>query len=279
MAPVPVAKKDRSEAPSEEPASPWGISVLAERTGVSVPSIHHYRRLGLLPPPIAESPNRYYYDGRHVKALLVIKMLRERHRLSLPTISEVLPRLLATLDEREITDQRCDGALAICLAEEASSQPAGRLLAAARVAFAERGYAHVNVSDLCDTAGVAKGSFYRYFDSKEDVFVAAARSTVDAVAEGLAALPRPTSDAAAIAQLESLLEPLVPLLLEVATREMHGEKESVGVVATITEGLTERVGIWRRSTDHSPRSATRRVVEAVLLGLLRPTLGLSRAYR
>ncbi len=276
MAQASAARRPAPDATASASPLPCSISVLAERTGVSVPSIHHYRRLGLLAPPVVEAPNRYRYDSRHLTALLLIKLLRDRHRLSLPAISEVLPRLLATLDEREIAERRFEGVIADCLAEGAPTQPAGRLVAAARTAFAERGYAHVNVGDLCDTAGVAKGSFYRYFDSKEDIFVAAARSTVDAVAQGLAALPCPASDTAAIAQLEALLEPLVPLLLEVATREMHGEQESVGVVATITEGLTERVGAWRRSNDRSARSATRRVVEVVLLGLLRPTLGLGR---
>ena len=38
------------------------------RTGVPAASIHHYRRLGLLPEPERAARNRFVYDQRHVEA-------------------------------------------------------------------------------------------------------------------------------------------------------------------------------------------------------------------
>jgi AcrR family transcriptional regulator len=45
-----------------------------------------------------------------------------------------------------------------------------QLLDAAAHLFAERGYAETRIVDICREAGVAKGLFYWYFDTKEAVF-------------------------------------------------------------------------------------------------------------
>lgn len=45
-----------------------------------------------------------------------------------------------------------------------------QLLDAATVLFAERGYAPTRIADICAAAGVAKGLFYWYFDSKQALF-------------------------------------------------------------------------------------------------------------
>jgi AcrR family transcriptional regulator len=45
-----------------------------------------------------------------------------------------------------------------------------RLLESAERVFVERGYLATRVADITKVAGVAHGSFYTYFDSKDDVF-------------------------------------------------------------------------------------------------------------
>ncbi len=47
-----------------------------------------------------------------------------------------------------------------------------KLVAAARHVFAERGFAGTRMGDLADAAGVAHGTVYTYFDTKEDVLLA-----------------------------------------------------------------------------------------------------------
>ncbi len=47
-----------------------------------------------------------------------------------------------------------------------------RLLDTARELFYQRSYADVGVQEICQTAGVKKGSFYHYFPSKRDLTLA-----------------------------------------------------------------------------------------------------------
>ena len=44
------------------------------------------------------------------------------------------------------------------------------LLAEARQVFAEKGYKKTNISDITKRAGMAVGSFYKYYESKEAIF-------------------------------------------------------------------------------------------------------------
>src|ERR1700738_2274042 len=49
-----------------------------------------------------------------------------------------------------------------------------QILDAAARLFAQRGYAAADTQQLADELGVGKGTIYRYFPSKEELFLAAA---------------------------------------------------------------------------------------------------------
>ncbi len=51
-----------------------------------------------------------------------------------------------------------------------SVQTRGRLLEAAKKVFSERGYYNAQIAHIIDEAGVARGTFYLYFKSKEEIF-------------------------------------------------------------------------------------------------------------
>ena len=55
------------------------------------------------------------------------------------------------------------------------------LVTAAAAAFAERGVANTSVSDIVRAAGVAQGTFYLYFDSKDDVVLAVVERMAEAI--------------------------------------------------------------------------------------------------
>lgn len=253
-------------------AARFTVSVLAVKTGTPVPTIHHYRHLGLLPEVTELASNRFLYNEGHVEALNVIRLLREQRNLPLETIREMLPELLAFDREGDFSQETWDDVIAAYLERSGPAVVSARLVAAAREAFAQHGYAGVNVADICSAADVAKGTFYRYFDSKEAIFLAAARSTVEAVGEQLDELPAPMSEHQAIERLKLLLGPMAPLLLEVATGELRHQPNLVGVAGVITAGLASRVVPRLRTRGKAARVTARRVVDAALVGLLRPTL-------
>jgi AcrR family transcriptional regulator len=262
-----TAGRDRGDG---DDATGFGVSELAERSGVPVPTIHHYRKLGLLPGARQLSANRFAYDDRHVAALSAIRALRA-NQVPLEKVRRVLPQVLESSADGLSEDRWA----AIIDAGSAGPDPtAERLLEVAREAFARHGYDGVSVSEICDTAGVAKGSFYRYFASKDAIFIAAARSTVEAVGAELDRLSGSLSEKEALGQLQSLLTPLVPLLLEAATRELRDEPRSVGIVASIAQGLESRLGPRLRAKGSRAIPVARRVVETVILGLVRPALGI-----
>ena len=54
----------------------------------------------------------------------------------------------------------------------AANQSKERILAGAKELFLARGYAATTVDAICEKAGLTKGSFYYFFDSKEDLSLA-----------------------------------------------------------------------------------------------------------
>src|SRR5213592_1716020 len=49
-------------------------------------------------------------------------------------------------------------------------QTRARLLDAAKQIFEENGFLEARISDIAEAAGLSHGSFYHYFDSKEQIF-------------------------------------------------------------------------------------------------------------
>ena len=58
-----------------------------------------------------------------------------------------------------------------------------RLLEVARATFEERGYLATRVKDIADGSGVAHGTFYKYFVSKDDIFRELTNHVVSAMYE------------------------------------------------------------------------------------------------
>src|SRR6185503_1913172 len=58
--------------------------------------------------------------------------------------------------------------------------PRARLVEAAKLVFEETGFLDARISDIAERAGISHGSFYHYFESKEQIFreVAAAQEAL-----------------------------------------------------------------------------------------------------
>jgi AcrR family transcriptional regulator len=129
--------------------------------------------------------------------------------------------------------------------------------AAGRV-FAEKGVANTAVSDIVKAAGVAQGTFYLYFKTKEDVLVAVVERTVDRLldtaeaavnADGLSAVDRfmALKDALVRVEADAPVE-LIELLHLPENRALHDRMAEhllprfVPLLVSIVEqGVTEGV--------------------------------------
>lgn len=62
-----------------------------------------------------------------------------------------------------------------------------RIIAAAKPRFHSRSYANVGIQEICEGAGIQKGSFYHFFPSKRDLIVAVIEEFADEWANGFVA--------------------------------------------------------------------------------------------
>ena len=227
------------------------ISELAARTGVPAATIHHYLRQGLLPQPRRTAANRFAYDDRHVRAVTLVRLLRERRRLPLSTIKRLLPDLLELGEDQAFRPEMWDQAMGAHQSRSAHRRPATRLLDAAVDAFARRGYADVNVDEICRSARMAKGSFYRHYRSKEELFFAAADAAsaaiVDEVGRALAAGPLPVEQASEV--VARAIEPRLPLFLEVFTRAVQRRPGYAALARRLFTSLAHQLGELQGSED------------------------------
>jgi AcrR family transcriptional regulator len=220
------------------------IAELVRKTGVPSATIHHYRRRSLLPAPRRVAPNRFLYDERHVQALKLIRVLRERRGLSLSAIRKTLPVLLGLDEEQAFRPDMWDRAVGSHVRGGARRSPRTRLLDAAIEIFARRGYGDVNVDEICKAARIAKGSFYRHFRSKEELFFAAVQAAADQTvrAFGQAVGRGPVTPERAADVLARLLEPRLPVFMELFTRALQRRPGYPGVSRRLFTELANGVG-------------------------------------
>jgi AcrR family transcriptional regulator len=187
------------------------MSELVERSGAPAATVRFYLAEGLLPSPTRAQANRYLYDERHVEIVRIVRILRERRGLSLEEIRRLLPELLpdligssgAGLFRPEMFDRLIPGAPG----GTARPSVSALLVEAGREAFSARGIADVSIDDICRAVKIAKGSFYRHFASKEDLFIAATGRV-----PGLFSASYASGESA-----EDALRPHLSLILELAS--------------------------------------------------------------
>jgi AcrR family transcriptional regulator len=76
-----------------------------------------------------------------------------------------------------------------------------RLIEAAAIEFGERGYHEAAITGITQRAGVALGSFYTYFESKEEVFRALVRDMSQSVRQHVASAVKDAPDRLAAERL------------------------------------------------------------------------------
>lgn len=111
----------------------------------------------------------------------------------------------------------------------ASTDGRARILAAAIVLFAERGFAAVSISDVAQAAGMVKSAIYHHFSSKEALYLAVLRETVQQstvqmakAADGETWLERLHGAATSVARLVGPRSHVLSLILEGIGRSTAG---------------------------------------------------------
>jgi len=205
---------------SIRPVKEFSMSELVERTGVAAATVRYYLASGLLPPPRREKTNRFLYDERHVEVIRLIRLFQDRRNLSLETIGRMLPELLPDLTggagEGVFRPEMWSQLLAVHFPTTASPSLSDRLREAGMVAFARHGYADVSVDDVCQATGIAKGSFYRHFSSKEELFFAAATLVGEVISAAIVGGDLVTEEEI-VALLAEALGPYLPIVLDLAS--------------------------------------------------------------
>ncbi len=72
-----------------------------------------------------------------------------------------------------------------------------QILACARAVFSERGFHPTSIADICERAGIGRGTLYQHFENKRDVFFAVVDDIAQRVAEVIESRPR-------VAQMEGV---------------------------------------------------------------------------
>jgi len=247
----------------------YTIRELVARTGVPAASVHHYLTIGLLPPPERVAANRFAYDDRHVRALRLVRLLRERRRLPLRTIRDVLPDLLGD-DEEAFRQDAWE--LAVPETDRAEREVRDRLLRVAMEKFSAPGYAHVTMSDVAESAGLAKGTIYRYFASKDDLFSAAVRRAVDDVLATLrgrvAELGGAVDVDTAAKIVNDAVQPAMPLLFDLGAQALQGHSGRIVTAQGVLDALLSGIGAETKGRAQ-PRERAARVLQKVIADAFR----------
>ncbi|MCB9677229.1 MAG: TetR/AcrR family transcriptional regulator [Alphaproteobacteria bacterium] len=124
-------------------------------------------------------------------------------------------------------------------AEASREQRRAQILERALGVFAEKGYHGASVSDVVKAAGVARGTFYLYFDSKEAVFLDLLDELLATLRAGVGGM----DVSRGAASMEDQLQGIVVRLLQ--TTESNREltriifREAVGLDAAVDAKLRE----------------------------------------
>lgn len=126
---------------------------------------------------------------------------------------------------------------------ERKQERRARFIEAATRLFAERGYAHCSLADVCAAAGLSKRQFYEEFETREDVLVAAYDRIQDEAAAAVGT---------ALSRLGAGTDPHTGLTLAFTAylRSIDADPYRARVAFLEVVGVSERMERHRRERRH-----------------------------
>jgi AcrR family transcriptional regulator len=132
------------------------ISELTRKTGIPASTIRFYLREGLISLPVKKGKTRAYYNNEHVKQLKKLKMLRNKHKLSIEEIKRDHP--LASEQAGNVAEQ------------SSGLDRKEDIITSAIDLFRSKGYDDISINDIAERASISKATFYKHFSDKEELF-------------------------------------------------------------------------------------------------------------
>ncbi|BCS94687.1 hypothetical protein DSLASN_03190 [Desulfoluna limicola] len=130
---------------------------LSKKSGLSISTLYEYLRSGVLHPPVRRGPTKATYNESHLKRLKTIRAMREKEKLPL---AEIKKRL----------DSKADAPAAELVPEE-DADIRNQIIDTALTLFSRKHYDKTKISDITNALHMGNGTFYRYFKSKEELFL------------------------------------------------------------------------------------------------------------
>ncbi len=127
-----------------------------------------------------------------------------------------------------------------------------RVLGCAKRAFAEHGYAGANINLIAEDARISVGSLYKYFSTKQDLFLA----LIEGFHDQITAAIRGVLDA------EPGFRGRVAALMKLAIESSTADPESVRIyIACTTEELAPMAALLTRDIEEASAVPYRRMIE------------------
>ncbi|MGQ9475664.1 MAG: TetR family transcriptional regulator [Actinomycetota bacterium] len=142
------------------------LKVFQEQTGNAITRnrLERYLREGLLPSPGKDGR----FDLTHLDRLQMLEHLRNRYGMSLEDMAGIFG---AREGKREEAEREGRG--------EKGDDRRKKIIANAARLFSAKGYHGTTVDDIVQATGIAKGTFYLYFESKEELLVEVIKNLID----------------------------------------------------------------------------------------------------
>ncbi|RJP26655.1 MAG: TetR family transcriptional regulator [Actinobacteria bacterium] len=128
--------------------------------------VNRYLKEGLLPQPEEGET----FNENHLERLRMIEHLRSRYGISLRDISGLFGVIVGAAPG-EVAEEPEEERQAVDRGE--------RIIANATELFAAKGYHGTTIDEIVQATGIAKGTFYIYFDSKEELLVEVIKRLID----------------------------------------------------------------------------------------------------
>ncbi|MBC7252910.1 MAG: TetR family transcriptional regulator [Actinobacteria bacterium] len=231
-------KASQSEEREKQRTPGWEtedfLRVFQGRTGNAITRnrLNRYLREGLLFPPGKDGR----FGEKHLERLQMLEHLRSRYGMSMRDMAGIFGVLEGRSEEpvREVVTEKGD-------------DRRRKIIANAARLFAGKGYHGTTVDEIVQATGIAKGTFYLYFESKEDLLVEVIKNLIDETLQGIDEKLRGKGRSDFVTRIEAKGEELLGLYLENSELLYMMLGESVGnerlqeQIQEVYERLAERL--------------------------------------